>query len=89
MTRPILAVVLAVVLSGCLGTVVETPSPEGRAISSTHIHLLTAPFQIDAHMCERGLAKAATFVPIWGVVVGFFTFGIVVPKTTVYHCVEA
>ncbi len=40
-------------------------------------------------MCERGVAKATTFVPIWGVVVGFFTFGIVVPKTTTYHCVEA
>ena len=85
--RQWVAALLVVSLSGCLGTIVETPSPAGRAISATHIHLLAAPYRIDAHMCRRGVAKATTFVPIWWVVVGFFTLGIVVPKTTIYHCV--
>ena len=80
---------MAVLLSGCLGTIVETPSPQGRAIAATRIHLLASPARIDAHMCTRGVAKASTFVPLWGVAVGFFSFGIVVPKTTIYHCVEA
>ena len=85
----LLALVLAASLSGCLGTIVETPSPAGRPITTTHAHLLAAPFVIDAHVCEKGVAKATTFVPLWGVAVGILTFGIVVPKTTVYHCVEA
>jgi hypothetical protein len=80
---------LAASLSGCLGTLVETPSPAGRPLSTTHIHLLAAPFRIDAPACEKGVAKAATFVPLWGVAVGILSFGIVVPKTTVYHCAEA
>ncbi len=88
-TRQLVAAGLVVSLSGCLGTVVETPSPAGRAISAMHVHLLAAPVRIDAHMCERGVAKAATFVPLWGVVVGFLTFGIVVPKATIYHCVAS
>ena len=85
----LLAFVVAASLSGCLGTLVETPSPAARPITTTHAHLLAAPFVIDAHVCEKGVAKATTFVPLWGVAVGILTFGIVVPKTTVYHCVEA
>jgi hypothetical protein len=75
-------------LSGCLGTLVETPSPAGRPLSTTHVHLLAGSFRIDAHVCEKGVAKAATFVPLSGVAVGILTFGIFVPKTAVYHCVE-
>ena len=85
----LLALVLTASLGGCLGTNVQTPSPAGRAISTTHVHLLASPFLIDAHPCEKGLAKAATFVPLWGVAVGILTLGIVVPKTAIYHCVEA
>ncbi len=85
----LLALVLAASLSGCLATVVETPSAAGRRIATTHAHLLAAPFLIDAHVCKKGLAKATTYVPLWGVAVGILTLGIVVPKTTVYHCVEA
>lgn len=84
-----LVIALAVSLTGCLGTLVETPSAAGRPIQTTHIHLLAAPFRIDAHVCPKGVAKAATFVPLWGVAVGILTLGIVVPKTTVYHCVVA
>jgi hypothetical protein len=84
----LLALVLAASLSGCLGAIVQTPSSQGRPITTTHIHLLAAPFRIDAHVCEKGVAQVATFIPLWGVAVGILTFGIVVPKTTVYHCVQ-
>lgn len=83
-------VLLTVVsLTGCLGTVVETPRAAGRPIATTHVHVLAAPFRVDAHVCREGVAKAATFVPLWGVAVGILTFGILVPKTTVYHCAES
>ena len=85
----LLALVLAASLSGCLGTVVETPSAAGRQIETTRVHLLAAPTVINAHVCEKGLAKASTYLPLWGVAVGILTFGIVVPKTTLYHCVKA
>jgi hypothetical protein len=83
-----LAIVLAVSSTGCLGTFVETPSPSSRGMKTTRIHLLSAPFRIDAHGCEKGLAKTATYVPLWGVAVGILTIGIIVPKTVSYECVE-
>ncbi len=86
--QAVLAVALAILVSGCLGTLVQSP-PRGRPpISTTHVHLLAAPFRIDAHVCERGLARVDTFIPLWGVAVGILTFGILVPKTTAYYCVE-
>ncbi len=86
--QTLLSLVLVVSLSGCLGTIVETKTSEGKPIASTHAHLLAAPFRIDAHVCKRGMSKVATFVPLWGIAVGILTIGIIVPKTTVYSCVE-
>ena len=86
--RAVISGVVALSLVGCLGTMIETPTPEGKPISSQHVHILAAPFRIDAHVCEKGVAKAFTFIPGWGVAVGILTIGIVVPKATIYHCVE-
>lgn len=83
-----LAIVLTVSSTGCLGTFVETPTRPGPVMKTTRIHLLAAPFRIDAHTCEKGLSQTATHVPVWGVVVGILTFGIIVPKTVAYECVE-
>jgi hypothetical protein len=33
------------------------------------------------------MASVSTFVPVWGIVVGILTFGIIVPKTLTYTCV--
>ena len=82
-----LALVL-ILATGCLGTVVESPRRQGRPISTTRVHIIAAPIGIDAHVCERGIAAATSFVPIWGVAVGILTLGILVPKTIVYNCVQ-
>ena len=42
--------------------------------------------RIDASVCKEGLARTRTFAPIWGIVVGYLTFGILIPLTTVYTC---
>ena len=86
--RVLMTLVLVAATSGCLATLVETPTKAGKQISTTTIHLLAAPGRIDAHVCTKGVARSSTFVPLWGVAAGFFTFGIVVPKTTIYSCVE-
>jgi hypothetical protein len=83
----VLSLMLMAPLSGCLGTVVETPTPEGKPITTTNVHILAAPFRVDAHVCKRGMSRVVTFVPLWGVAVGILTFGILVPKTSMYHCV--
>jgi hypothetical protein len=75
-------------LTGCLGTVVTTRTSQGKEIATTHAHILAAPFRIDAHQCKSGMSRVATYVPLWGVAVGILTIGIVVPKTTVYSCVN-
>lgn len=87
--RNLLAIALAMAASGCLGTVVRTPARGGQEIGTTMPHILAAPFRIDAHTCQNGLATVTTFVPLWGVAVGILTLGILVPKTTFYTCVEA
>ena len=60
----------------------------GCDVPQDDIYLIAAPFRIDAHGCEKGLAKTATWVPLWGVAVGILTFGIVVPKSVSYECVK-
>ena len=84
----LLSLVLAFLLSGCLGTLVRTPTPEGKPVPTTHVHILAAPFRVDAHMCRNGISRVEIYVPLWGVAVGILTFGILVPKTAVYSCVE-
>ncbi len=82
-----LTALLSVSLTGCLGTLVQAPTPVDRAKITTRAHLLAAPTQIEAHNCTKGLGEVFTFVPLWGVVVGVLTLGIVVPMTTSYACV--
>lgn len=84
----LVAIALSACLSGCLGTLVRTPAPQGKPVETTNPHVLAAPFRIDAHGCGRGLAEVVTFVPLWGVAVGILTLGILVPKTTIYNCVQ-
>ncbi len=84
-----LAALLVVSLSGCLGTLVHSPTRQSKHHSTTRAHLLAAPTQIDAHNCPKGLAETFTYVPLWGVAVGILTLGIIVPMTTNYACVPA
>jgi len=83
----LLSLILTVSLSGCIGTFVDTSAPTGQSISSTHIHILAAPIGMDAQICRHGMSSVSTFVPVWGIVVGILTFGIIVPKTLSYTCV--
>lgn len=82
-----LSLLLALSLSGCMGTLVSTPTREGKPIPSTHVHILAAPYRIDAHTCSQGISRAEIFIPVWGIAVGILTLGIVVPKTAIYSCV--
>ena len=82
-----LTALLSVLLTGCLGTLVQAPTPVAQSRITTQAHLLTAPTQIDAHNCTQGLGEVFTFVPLWGAAVGILTLGIVVPMTTKYSCV--
>ena len=82
-----LSALLAVALSGCLGTVVRSPQSGGHRQTTTQVHLIAAPRELDGSICRNGFAEVSTFVPLWGVVVGYFTLGIVVPMTTSYTCV--
>ncbi len=88
--RRYLAVLLLAVLittqTGCLGTLVQSPARPGLTLSTTQVHLVAMPTRIDAAACRNGLSEVFTHVPLWGLVVGFFTFGIVVPMTTEYSC---
>ncbi len=84
-----LAIVLTVSMSGCFGTMVQSPTAAGRPSTTTTVHIIALPTQIDAHRCEHGLAETFTYVPLWGIVVGFFTIGIIVPMTTSYSCVAS
>ena len=84
-----LAIVITVSLSGCLGTMVKTPAAAGKPFVTTRVHILASPTQIDAHMCTQGIAESFTFVPLWGLVVGILTIGIIVPTTTSWSCVPS
>ena len=87
LARLMFAVLLSVPLSGCLGTMVHAPTPVTRSHTTTRVHILAAPTRLDAHTCRSGLSEVFTYVPLWGVVVGILTFGILVPMTTSYTCV--
>ncbi len=84
-----LAIVLTVSMSGCLGTMVRSPTAAGRPFTTTKAHIVALPTKIDARVCEHGIAETFTFVPLWGLVVGILTIGILVPMTTSYSCVPS
>jgi len=82
-----LALVVTVSLSGCIGTMITSPTAATRPHVTTRIHLLYAPNQIDAHICKNGLSETFTHIPVWGMVLAWFTFGLVTPVTTSYACI--
>ena len=84
-----LAIVLTASMSGCLGTMVRSPTAADRPFTTTRVHIVALPTEIDARACEHGIAETFTFVPIWGLVVGILTIGILVPMTTSYSCVPS
>ncbi len=83
----VLSVWLLLGLTGCLSRTLQAPRTEGYTERTTRIHILAFPVQIEARACESGIASTSTWIPLWGIPVGFFTFGILVPMTTSYSCV--
>jgi hypothetical protein len=81
-----IAALLMIALSGCLGTLVQSPTRQSQSHVTTRLHLLAAPARIDADTCPDGLSEVFTYVPLLGVAVGILTFGIIVPMTTSYSC---
>ncbi len=79
--------VFLVSLTGCLGTVVEARTSQGPSFGTTSVRIIAAPRAVDARQCKLGMSTVTTSVPIWGVVVGVLTFGILVPITTTFNCV--
>ena len=84
-----LAIVLTVSMSGCFGTMIRSPTAAARPSTTTSVRIVGLPVQIDAHGCEHGLAETFTYVPLWGIFVGYFTLGIIVPMTTSHSCVPS
>ena len=84
--RSLVALGLVASLTGCLGTIVQAPTPKGASYGDTRAHLIGSSTEIDARECKGGLQEVSVYVPLWGVAVGILTFGIVVPMTTVFTC---
>ncbi len=85
-TRPLVALVLVASLTGCLGTVVDAPTGKGKTYGATRAHLILAPRLVDAQDCTSGMQQVTVSVPLWGVVVGILTLGILVPMNTTFTC---
>jgi len=86
LARSLVAIALIASLTGCLGTIVKAPMPEGNSYGDTRAHIIGSSTEIDARSCRNGLQSVSTFVPLWGVAVGIVTIGILVPMTTVFTC---
>ncbi len=86
--RRLLPLVVVVSLTGCLATIVQTPSRGGQELSTTRVHILALPNVIDVPECKSGLARVESWVPVWGLAIGILTFGIIVPVTTTFSCAE-
>jgi len=84
--RTLVALGLIVSLTGCLGTIVQAPTPQGASYGDTRVHIIGSSTEIDARDCKSGLQQVSTFVPLWGLAVGILTIGILVPMTTVLTC---
>ena len=82
----LLSAVLFTAQAGCLGTVIEAPTSKGASYGGTRVHVIASPTLIKADSCKEGISETATYVPLWGLVVGILTFGILVPMNTVYTC---
>jgi hypothetical protein len=86
--RSLVALALIASLTGCLGTIVRSPLPEGDSYGGTRAHIIGSSTEIDARSCQKGLQSVATYVPLWGVAVGIVTLGIIVPMSTVFTCAK-
>ena len=82
----LLALALSLSLSGCLGTIVTAPVGGTRTYKSTDVHWVLLPASVNAGDCAKGMREVTVSVPLWGVAVGFITFGIIVPMNTTVTC---
>ena len=60
MSRPVRSLValgLIVSLTGCLGTIVQAPTPQGASYGDTRAHLIGSSTEIDARDCKSGLQQ--------------------------------
>jgi hypothetical protein len=82
---------LCVTMSGCLGTTVRSGAPPaGKSEMRMSVTLLWGLKQshVDATQCRDGISKLVTVWPIWGGVVAWFSFLLVVPTYTIFECAE-
>src|SRR5262245_53044540 len=84
--RLLVALVLIVSQTACLGTIVRAPTAKGESYGDTRAHLIGSSTEINASDCKSGLHEVAVYVPLWGVAVGILTLGILVPMDTVFTC---
>jgi len=90
LTANVLCLVLCLVMgTGCIANSIQS---QARSIGGTkqrmNVTLLWGlkPTVVQATECRNGVAESVTFVPIWGVVVGWFTIGLILPTNTLYSC---
>ncbi len=77
----------SLLLSGCFGTLLTSGAPAAAQGSRLGFTLLWGikPTLIDTE-CPKGIAQAATAIPLWGLPVAWFTLGTIVPTQTRYTC---
>lgn len=90
MARASLAVaaVLALTMTGCFRTVIDTPAASS-GIEKTDVGvtwLALTSTTTHASECTYGIAKAEAYMPVWGVLAYWFTAGIAAPMRTLYTC---
>lgn len=85
----LVALVLCISMSGCLASTLHTPATHSREVDSRlNVTLLWGlkPTRVDAKECENGVASSVTVWPIWGAIVAYLTFLLIVPTYTAYTC---
>lgn len=78
-------------LAGCFRTVIESPVARdgGRDDASGVSWFALTSSTHDAQECKHGIAKAETYMPVWGAFVYWFTGGIAAPMKVDYYCAAA
>ncbi len=87
--RFITAILCLTFAAGCFGSSVQSRArPIGGTKQRMNVTLLWGlkPTIVQATECRHGVAESITFVPVWGVVVGWFTLALVLPTNTLYSC---
>lgn len=81
-------VAFATSLTGCLGTEIESPAgaQPGPSYQTLRWHIVALPTVVSAGDCKNGMADVSTYVPLWGLVIGVLTWGILVPQWTTLSC---